>query len=179
MPSVTLLSIVLSAYRQGIITNGAKSVPPAESLFQQKGERQQVAAPSPSLRPAQTIAGYPPQWFEPSSATPSTGTKPCGAWFCGRTPSVHGWTHHRSTPTVCHAPAGNPKQDVEGCRPAPRNAPESQRRLASRGVFEQALRQALPRNLYSASPKGRPVPALSQQTTLFSRFLRGTPVEAQ
>jgi hypothetical protein len=46
------------------------------------------------------------------------GTKPCGAWFCGRTRSVHGWTHYGSKrECVCEcAPAGDPKQEAEGRR---------------------------------------------------------------
>ncbi|MDR1468013.1 MAG: hypothetical protein LBT00_01825, partial [Spirochaetaceae bacterium] len=60
---------------------------------QKKGDRQFAASP-PRSGQAQTIAGHTPQWFEPSSATPSAGTKPCGAWFCGRIPSVHGRTHY-------------------------------------------------------------------------------------
>jgi hypothetical protein len=53
---------------------------------------------------------------------PLYGTKPCTAWFCGRTPSVQGWTHYGSKRRAfASAPrAGNPKQDVEDCRLCPR-----------------------------------------------------------
>ena len=59
--------------------------------------------PSPS--PATQVLGIPP----------SAGTKPCDAWFCGRTPSVHGCTRNKVRPA--RKPEARMRR-VEGAAPA-------------------------------------------------------------
>ncbi|MDR1468307.1 MAG: hypothetical protein LBT00_03320 [Spirochaetaceae bacterium] len=69
--------------RRGIVSTGllrsARNDSSSVIARSEATKQSRRGKPSPSLRST-------------PYATPLNGTKPCGAWFCGRTPGVHGWT---------------------------------------------------------------------------------------